>query len=324
MNKITLVSSKILLIFALIGCSGKENQKQIEVTGNIETVNVIVSSKVSGEIISIFKDEGEQVSAGDTLLIIDPTTYRIKLREAEAQLMSAEAQYELVRNGARKEDVQQAEQLLKQAEVNLQTTQNDKIRFENLFQSRSISKKQFEDAAARYELALAQYNSAKENYTKVKNISRPEELKQAKANVERIKANLDLIKKNMNDCYVISPISGTLVKRFVEAGETVTNLSSLAKVSDLSQVELIVYVNERDLPKIKLGQPAYVKVDAFPDKIFEGKIIFISPEAEFTPKNIQTKEERTKLVFAVKVKIDNPNFELKAGIPADAVIKIQD
>ncbi|MFN3693797.1 MAG: HlyD family secretion protein [Ignavibacterium sp.] len=314
----------IFLLFALVGCKSKEDQRQFEVTGNIETVNVIVSSKVSGEIISIFKDEGDQVSAGDTLLIIDPTTYRIKLREAEAQLMSAEAQYELVRNGARKEDVQQAEQLLKQAEVNLQTAKNDKIRFENLFQSRSISKKQFEDAAARYELALAQYNSAKENYIKVKNISRPEEIKQAKANVERLKANLDLIKKNLQDCYVISPISGILVKRFVEAGETVTNLSSLVKVSDLSQVELMVYVNEKDLPKIKLGQPAYVKVDAFPDKIFEGKIIFISPEAEFTPKNIQTKEERTKLVFAVRVKIDNPNFELKAGIPADAVIKIQD
>lgn len=314
----------IFLLFALVGCKSKEDQRQFEVTGNIETVNVIVSSKVSGEIISIFKDEGDQVSAGDTLLIIDPTTYRIKLREAEAQLMSAEAQYELVRNGARKEDVQQAEQLLKQAEVNLQTAQNDKIRFENLFQSRSISKKQFEDAAARYELALAQYNSAKENYIKVKNISRPEEIKQAKANVERIKANLDLIKKNLNDCYVISPISGTLVQRFVEAGETVTNLSSLVKVSDLSQVELMVYVNEKDLPKIKLGQPVAVKVDAFPDKTFEGRVIFISPEAEFTPKNIQTKEERTKLVFAVKVKIDNPNLELKAGIPADAVIKIQD
>ncbi|WP_290660784.1 efflux RND transporter periplasmic adaptor subunit [Ignavibacterium sp.] len=324
MNKIFSLSITVFLIVAIIGCSNKEEQNQIEVTGNIETINVIVSSKVSGEIISIYKDEGNKVSAGDTLLIIDPTTYRIKLREAEAQLMSAEAQYEMAMNGARKEDVLQAEQLLRQAEINLQTAQNDKIRFENLFQSRSVSKKQLEDASARYELALAQYNSAKENYTKLQNISRPEELKQVKANVERLKANVDLIKKNLNDCYVISPISGIVVKRFVETGETVTNLSSLVKVSDLSQVELMVYVNEKDLPKIKPGQPVDVKVDAFPDKTFEGRIIFISPEAEFTPKNIQTKEERTKLVFAVKVKIDNPTLELKAGIPADAVIKIQD
>lgn len=319
------IGSLLLIFFLLLiikGCKSNEDQNQIAVTGNIETVNVIVSSKVSGEIISIFKDEGDKVTAGDTLLIIDPTIYQIKLREAEALLLSAEAQYELVRNGARKEDIQQAEQLLRQSEVNLQTAQNDKVRFENLYQTKSISKKQYEDAMAKYEVALAQYNSAKENYSKIKNISRPEELKQVKANVERLKANVDLIKKNLKDCYVISPINGIVVKRFIEIGETVTNLSSLIKISDLSQVELMVYVNEKDLPKIKLGQLVEVTVDAFPTKKFDGKIIYISPEAEFTPKNIQTKEERTKLVFAVKVKIDNPDYELKAGIPADAVIKL--
>lgn len=319
------IGSLLLIFFLLLiikGCKSNEDQNQIAVTGNIETVNVIVSSKVSGEIISIFKDEGDKVTAGDTLLIIDPTIYQIKLREVEALLLSAEAQYELVRNGARKEDIQQAEQLLRQSEVNLQTAQNDKARFENLYQTKSISKKQYEDAMAKYEVALAQYNSAKENYSKIKNISRPEELKQVKANVERLKANVDLIKKNLNDCYVTSPINGIVVKRFIEIGETVTNLSSLIKISDLSQVELMVYVNEKDLPKIKLGQLVEVTVDAFPTKKFDGKIIYISPEAEFTPKNIQTKEERTKLVFAVKVKIDNPDYELKAGIPADAVIKL--
>lgn len=319
------IGSLLLIFFLLLiikGCKSNEDQNQIAVTGNIETVNVIVSSKVSGEIISIFKDEGDKVTVGDTLLIIDPTIYQIKLREVEALLLSAEAQYELVRNGARKEDIQQAEQLLRQSEVNLQTAQNDKARFENLYQTKSISKKQYEDAMAKYEVALAQYNSAKENYSKIKNISRPEELKQVKANVERLKANVDLIKKNLNDCYVTSPINGIVVKRFIEIGETVTNLSSLIKISDLSQVELMVYVNEKDLPKIKLGQLVEVTVDAFPTKKFDGKIIYISPEAEFTPKNIQTKEERTKLVFAVKVKIDNPDYELKAGIPADAVIKL--
>lgn len=314
----------IATVVLIIGCNNNKENKLIEVTGTIEATNVIVSSLVAGEVISIFKDEGDRVSIGDTLLIIDPTTYKIKLREAEALLLSAEAQYELVRNGARKEDIQQAQQLLKQSEVNLQTAQNDKIRFENLYETKSISRKQYEDALAKYELALAQYNSAKENFLKIQNISRPEELKQAKANVERLKANVDLIKKSLNDCFITAPISGIVVKKFLEAGETVTNLSSLIKISDLSQVELTVYVNEKDLPKIKLSQPVDVKVDAYPEKTYKGKIIFISPEAEFTPKNIQTKEERTKLVFAVKVKIDNPEYELKSGIPADAFIKVED
>lgn len=319
--------SSILLyisILLLTSCNANNQKQTIEASGNIEAINVTVSSKVNGEVISILKDEGDKVKTGDTVMIIDPLIYQIKLREAEASLLAAEAQLQLVTIGARKEDIQQAEQILKQAEVNLQSAETDKTRFENLYQSRSISRKQYEDALNRYEIALAQFNSAKENLNKIKNISRPEEIKQAKANYERIKANVDLIKKNLNDCYVTSPIDGIIVKKFVEQGETVTNLSSLFKMSNLYNVELLVYVNEQNLGKIHLGQSVDVTVDALPDKIFEGKVVYISPEAEFTPKNIQTKEERTKLVFAVKVKIENPNLELKAGIPADAKIKIQD
>lgn len=319
--KISTLIQLIIFSFTIIfGCSNNNEKQTIEATGNIETINVTVSSKVNGEVISILKDEGDKVKTGDTVLIIDPIVYQIKLREAEASLLSAEAQLELLKVGARKEDIQQAEQILKQAEVNLHSAENDKIRFENLYQTKSVSKKQYEDALTRYEIALAQYNSAKENLTKIQNISRPEELKQVKANYERIRASVDLIKKNLNDCYVTSPIDGIIVKKFVEKGETVSNLSSLFKVSNLYRVEILIYVNEQDLGKVKLGQLVEVTVDAFPNKIFEGKVVYISPEAEFTPKNIQTKEERTKLVFAVKVMIDNPDLELKAGIPADAKI----
>jgi len=97
-------------------------------------------------------------------------------------------------------------------------------------------------------------------------------------------------------------------------------MSNLCKISDLTNVELYIYVTELELGKVKLGQKAEVTVDAFKDKKFEGKVTFISPAAEFTPKNIQTKDERTKLVFAVKIEIPNPNYELKSGLPADARI----
>ncbi len=99
-------------------------------------------------------------------------------------------------------------------------------------------------------------------------------------------------------------------------------MSSLFKVSDLRAVDLIIYVSEEELGKVKLGQTAYISVDAYPDKTYSGKVIYISPEAEFTPKNIETKDERTKLVFAVKIRIDNPKYELKPGMPADAEVHI--
>ena len=112
------------------------------------------------------------------------------------------------------------------------------------------------------------------------------------------------------------------MKKFVEAGESVGPLSSLVMLSDQSYVDLVIYVSETELGRVKLGQEADVTVDSFKNKTFKGKVIYISPSAEFTPKNIQTKDERTKLVYAVKVHIHNPDFELKDGMPADAVIKL--
>lgn len=160
----------------------------------------------------------------------------------------------------------------------------------------------------------------KKNVKKMQNFARPEELKQAEANVNKLKATLDLSRKSLNDCYVTSPCKGIMVNKFVEEGENAGMMTALFKISDLTSIDLIVYISETELGKVKLGQQADVTVDTYPDKTYHGKVIYISPEAEFTPKSIQTKEERTKLVYSVKVRIDNPSYELKDGMPADASI----
>jgi HlyD family secretion protein len=161
---------------------------------------------------------------------------------------------------------------------------------------------------------------ARENLKKLNNLARPEELRQAEGNLKRQMAAADLLKKNIRDSYVIAPVDGIMVKKFVEKGEMVSNFTSLCRISNLKVVDLIIYIPETELGKIKQGSRSDVTVDSFPDKKFRGEVIYISPEAEFTPKNIQTKDERTKLVFAVKVRINNPELELKAGMPADAVV----
>ena len=318
---------KFLTAFSLLGlvlsaCSGNNNYK-IEASGNIEAKNIIVSSKVAGEVVKILKDEGAVVNKGDTVIIIDPEIYQLRLLEALSTKDFAEAQLNLLRKGARDEDINQAEENFRQAQITFDLAEKDKERMENLYQTQTITKKQYDDAVANYELNLARLNAAKENFQKVKNLSRPEELDQAEANLNRAVANLKMIKRNLNDCYVTSPSSGFITRKFIETGETAGTMSSLFQVADLSTVELVIYISETELGQIKLGQKAEVSADTFPDKIYEGKVIYISPEAEFTPKNIQTKDERTKLVFAVKVKIDNPDFELKDGMPADAVINVK-
>ncbi|MBT8379383.1 MAG: efflux RND transporter periplasmic adaptor subunit [Ignavibacteria bacterium] len=317
--KKVLASFSIVMMYLLLACNGN-NEGNIEASGNIEATNIIISSQVTGEVLQIIKDEGAKVSAGDTIIIIDPETYELKLQEVLAVKDAAEAQLNLLKKGARSEDVNQAEENQQQAKIGFELAKKDKERMENLYQSQTITKKQYDDAVANYEINLARLNAAKENLQKIKNLSRPEELKQAEANLNRAIAIVNLIKKNLNDCYITSPSSGFITQKFIEKGETAGMMSSLFQVADLSTVEIVIYIRETELGKVKLGQNAEISVDTYPDKSYTGKVIYISPEAEFTPKNIQTQEERTKLVFAVKIKIDNSNFELKDGMPADAVI----
>jgi HlyD family secretion protein len=315
----------LLSVISLLitGCSNSNNKNSIEATGTIETVNVVLSSKTSGEIKELRINEGEKVKLGDTVMIIDTETLQLQLMQQESGAEMSRAQLDLLRNGARKEDILLAESSLNQAQVNFNQAKSDLERLQKLYQTQTITKKQYDDAASHFDLMNDQLSSAKENYTKIKNYSRPEEIKQAEAKFNQSRASADLIKKNINDSYIVSPLNGIVVKKYFEVGETVSPMTSLVKISDLTNVELYIYVTELELGKIKLGQKAEVTVDAFKDKKFEGKVTYISPEAEFTPKNIQTKDERTKLVFAVKIELPNPDFELKSGMPADARIFFQ-
>jgi HlyD family secretion protein len=128
------------------------------------------------------------------------------------------------------------------------------------------------------------------------------------------------LQKKVNDCTITAPIGGTIVNRFIEPGELVTPGAAVARIADLREMEVNIYVAETVLPRIQLNQRATVVVDAFPERQFEARVVFLSPTAEFTPKNIQTKDERIKLVFAVKLKVQNAEGSLKAGLPADVTL----
>ena len=310
----------MLLALQVLGCGNGNDKKTIDASGEIEATEVVVSAKVGGQIEKQNFVEGDMIKSGDTLMVLDSETSRIQLEGAIAERKLAEAQLQLLRNGARIEDIKQAEASLNSAKANYELAKSDKERYDKLYETKTISETQHENYVNRYLVTLQQYNAAKENYEKMNHFTRPEEIKQAEARLNQTIANEDLIKKNIRDSYVVAPISGFVVEKYFEAGETVSPLSSLLKLSDLSVVKLKIYVSEEELGRVKLGQKADVTVDAYKNKKFEGRVIYISPEAEFTPKNIQTQDERTKLVFAVKIEIKNPDFDLKPGMPADAVV----
>lgn len=310
------------VLLGVLSCASNGAKGVISASGTIEAIEVNVASKVAGQLEERAVDEGARVRAGDRLAVIDHASLDIQLRQAEAGVDLARAQLVLLRNGARAEDIQQAEAALKQAQASLTVAADDARRMRELVKTASVTPKQKEDADARLTVAEAQRNAAAEALKKTRTLARPEEIQAAEARLAQAQAAVDLLKKTIADCTITSPVGGTVTHKAVEAGELVTQGATIVTISALDSVYVMIYVTEKELGRVRLADVAEVKIDAFPDKAFPGKVTYISPEAEFTPKNIQTKEDRVKLVFGVKIEIENREGLLKPGLPADAVIRV--
>jgi HlyD family secretion protein len=289
------------------GCSG-DRKNVIEASGTIEGTDINVGMEAAGRVRDVRVGEGASVKTGDTLLLVDDTEYRIQLRQAEANLASFESQYRLALEGSRKED-------LTQAEAAFRTAAADEQRMRGLLASQTVTQKQYDDTYARYV-------AAQQTYEKLRHGLRPEEITGTRARRDYAVAQVDLLLKKVRDCTLLSPAGGIVTLRSIEPGELVAVGTSVFRVTYLEKVNLMIYVSETELGGIRLGQSAQVTTDASGGTSFNGRVVYIAPSAEFTPKNVQTKEERTKLVFGVKIEVDNPGGALKPGLPADARLAI--
>jgi HlyD family secretion protein len=306
-------------LLVLAGC-GNNHHALIDASGTLESVDVNVGTKVPGQIVRLLVDEGTRVRAGDTLAILDKSTIQIQWEQAQAGVDLARAQYQMLLNGARSEDISSAGQSLIQMESTQKNAAEDYQRMKALLASHSVTQKQFDDAESRLAVAQAQYNTAKQGLQKVKRFARPEELAAAKARLDQAQSGADLLLKQLSDACIVAPVTGIVTHKPVETGELMSAGTTVATISRLDTLNLMIYVNDTELGKVKLGGPADVVVDTYPDSSFPAHVVYISPIAEFTPKNIQTKEDRTKLVFGVKLEVDNHAGVLKAGMPADAYL----
>lgn len=171
--------------------------------------------------------------------------------------------------------------------------------------------------------AKAAMDLANANYSLVKEGPRKEQIDQARARLDQSQQALAVAQTRLDYATLPSPVPGVVLSKNVEAGEYVSPGTPIVTVADLQDVYLRAYIDETDLGRVKLGQRARITTDTYPGKIYEGVIAFISDQAEFTPKNVQTRKERVKLVYRIKINIRNPNMELKPGMPADAEIALQ-
>lgn len=302
------------------GC-GNNHQGAIEASGTLEAVEVAVSAKVPGQIEHLYIQEGSRVKKDDTLALLDRVTLELQWKQAKGGVDLADAQYRLLLNGARVEDVGQAEENVRLTESSYNNARGDFDRMKELYELKTVTKKQYDDAENRVTMAQAQFNSAKQNLQRLQRFARPEDLAAAKARLDQARASADLVKKQLTDAAVLAPVSGIVTDKPVEEGELIQTGGIIAKIARLELLNLMIYVNETELGKVKLGGAADIVIDTYPEKNFSGHVVYISPIAEFTPKNVQTKEDRTKLVFGVKLEVDNSDGVLKGGMPADAYLK---
>ena len=312
----------ILIAVCGLACASKADKGVISASGTIEAIEVDVASKVAGQVLELAVDEGARVKAGDVLATVDHATADIQLRQAEAGVRLADAQLALLVKGSRLEDIRQAEAALEQARATLKVAADDARRMRELVLTGSVTTKQREDADAKLTVAEAQEKAASETLSKVRRLARPEEIQAAEARSAQARAAADLLAKAIADCTVTAPAGGIITHKAVEAGELVTPGSTVVTLTELDSVYVMIYASEKEMGRVRLGDGVEVRIDAFPNRVFPGKVTYISPEAEFTPKNVQTKEDRIKLVFGIKVEIENKDGFLKPGLPADAVIRV--
>jgi HlyD family secretion protein len=271
-------------LVVLPGCS-RDAGRRLAASGIIEVTEVVVRSKIVGRVTALGFDEGQAVLAGHELALLATDELTAQERQALSAVATAQQQVAL-------------------AGTNLKLAEDTYSRNRALYESKMLSEQAFYQIESQLKSARTQLEAARGS--------------QAQA-----QAGLNLLRVQLGNATIIAPVSGTVLERNIEVGELAMAGSAICKLGDLTRAYLKIYLPEGQYGRVRLGQQVQVSADSYPGRIFTGRVATIANQAEFTPKDIQTKEERTKLVFAVKIAIDNPKAELKPGMPADATIVLE-
>ena len=295
---------------------------QLTLSGNIEAHESLVSFKVQGRIVELPIEEGQQVAQGALLARLEDADFQQKVRIDEASVAVRQSSLALTLAGTREQEVKASHQMVFDAQADLAQKKADNDRAQRLYSKDEISAQDRDLAATALKRSTANVAAAEQRYNEAVEGSRKEDIAIARANLVQANASLGLSRINATYTTLRAPSTGVITVRQAELGEVVSPGSPVVTLADLDHIWLRAYVAETDLGKIHWGQPASITTDTYPGKQYYGRISFISPDAEFTPKSVQTYTERVTLVYRIKIDIDNPNHELKPGMPADAHIDL--
>lgn len=279
-------------LLALTACQG--NNDLSDAYGNFETDEVIISSEVAGKLVDFDVELGDQVKSGDLLALVDTTQLSLQIHQIEAQQQAVSVRRIAVQSQV---DVQQEQ--IKNLRINQE-------RIHRLFNDKAATQKQVDDVDGQMQVMQKQLESLKTQFVSIN------------SELEVLDAQLAIVRDKLDQCRITSLMDGVVLEKYVELGELAVPGKAVVKLGDLEELDLKVYVSGAQLPTIQLGQQVEVLIDRerTANQSLTGKVSWISPEAEFTPKIIQTKEERVKLVYAVKVSVKNDG-RLKIGMPGE-------
>jgi HlyD family secretion protein len=302
-----------------VGCRSRQDDR-IKLSGNIEVIQVEASFRVAGKVLERPVDEGQAVQAGQLLARLDARDLEQQVAIRQADAATAQAALNAALAGSRKEEIAASKAALEQAQADLRRLEPDEARIRDLYQKGILSVRDYEASRASLEASRGKVQQADQQYTLVRKGPRKEDIDQARARFEQARQAFELARTQLGYATLMAPSAGVILSKNVEPMEYVSPGTAVVTMANLDPVWLRAYVEEADLGRVKVGQKAYVTTDSFPGKRYEGRVAFIASEAEFTPKAVETRKERTKLVYRIKIDIANPAMELKPGMPADAEI----
>ncbi|MGA3315906.1 MAG: efflux RND transporter periplasmic adaptor subunit [Candidatus Korobacteraceae bacterium] len=296
--------------------------QEMKLSGNVEAHESLVSFKVTGRIVELPVEEGQAVESGQLLASLDNADYRQAVAVDEATAQVRDQQLNLALAGSRPQDIQAAQQSVLDAKADLEQKQKDLIRYNDLFAKDEIAGQTRDQAQTNVDRAQATYQRQQEIYNELVEGTRKEEIAVDRANLQQAHATIRLSAVRLRYTTLNAPLAGVITVRQAELGEVVSPGTAVVTLADLDHIWVRVYVPETELGRIRFGQVVSVGTDTYPGKRYRGRVSFVSPEAEFTPKSVQTEKERVTLVYRVKVDIENPNHELKPGMPADVYVPL--
>lgn len=312
----------ILLIVILLAALGggwwwyqSSRQQPLTLYGNVDIRTVNMSFRVGGRLASLTVDEGDSIRAGQTLGELDRAPYENALLQAQANVSTAQAQYDLMMAGYRSEEIAQAAAAVNQAQAAYDYAQNFYQRQLGLRASSAISANDLENARSSRDQALATLKSAQDKLRQYRAGNRPQEIAQAKASLEQAQAALAQAKLDLHDTVLTAPSDGTLMTRAVEPGTMLNAGGTVLTLSLTHPVWVRAYVDEKNLGQAQPGQAVLLYTDSRPDKPYHGKIGFVSPSAEFTPKTVETPDLRTDLVYRLRIVVTDADGALRQGMP---------